>query len=159
MSKNIDAPDAMAKRFGYALKRAQHALRVVMDDELRPLALTTPQYGVLSALEAEPGMSNAKLARAAFVTAQTMHGLLTTLANAGLIAREPDPNHGRVLQTRLTGRGARLLVEAHQSIAMVEDKMLASLGQAASVRMAAALTRCADDLLARKRPAAVGVPT
>ncbi len=157
MSKGGDAPDAMAKRFGYALKRAQHALRIVMDDELRPLALTTPQYAVLTALEAEPGMSNAKLARAAFVTPQTMHGLLTTLASAGLLARDPDPGHGRILRTQLTDRGRSVLAEAHRCVATVEDDMLASLGQAASVHITAALMRCADDLLVRKRITAVGV--
>jgi DNA-binding MarR family transcriptional regulator len=68
----IGMPDAVAKRLGYALKRAQHALRVSMDEVLRPLGLTTPQYAVLCAIEADPGISNASLARAAFVTAQTM---------------------------------------------------------------------------------------
>jgi len=147
-------PAIVAKRFGYALKRAQHALRVSMDDALRPLALTTPQYSVLSAIEAETGMSNARLARAAFVTPQTMHGLLTNLEKAALLARDADPAHGRVLRTRLTDRGQKLLAEAHRAVAVIEDKMVASLGATASTRMTATLTKCAEDLLASARSVA-----
>lgn len=147
-------PAIVAKRFGYALKRAQHALRVSMDDALRPLELTTPQYSVLSAIEAETGMSNARLARAAFVTPQTMHGLLTNLEKAALLARDADPAHGRVLRTRLTDQGRKVLAEAHRAVAVIEDKMVASLGATASTRMTAALTKCADDLLSNPRPMA-----
>src|SRR5277367_4602784 len=64
------------KRLGYALKRAQHALRVRMDEVLRPLGLTTAQYAVICVIEQEAGISNAGLARAAFVTPQTMTGIL-----------------------------------------------------------------------------------
>lgn len=141
-------PPLLAKRFGYALKRAQHALRIAMDDALRPLALTTPQYSVLSALEAEPGMSNARLARAAFVTPQTMHGLLTNLERSTLIARDADPGHGRILCTKLTDRGWQILAEAHGIVAVIEASMMASLGEADSARMTTALTRCAEVLQA-----------
>ncbi len=152
---SMDAvPPLLAKRFGYALKRAQHALRVAMDHALRPLALTTPQYSVLSALEAEPGMSNAWLARAAFVTPQTMHGLLTNLERSSLIARDADPDHGRILQTRITDHGRELLAEAHRKVAVIEDRMMASLGEALSARMTAALTQCANDLRLRDAPGA-----
>lgn len=148
-------PLLLAKRFGYALKRAQHALRIAMDDALRTLALTTPQYSVLSALEAEPGMSNARLARAAFVTPQTMHGLLTNLERSALIARDADPDHGRILRTKLTDRGWQVLAEAHRIVAVIEASMMTSLGEAVSARMTTALTRCAEDLQAGKTPAAI----
>ena len=63
-----------AHRLGYVLKIAQHALRLMMDKQLESVGLTTPQYNVLAAVQSEPGISNATLARAAFVTAQSMVG-------------------------------------------------------------------------------------
>lgn len=150
---SADMPEVVAKRFGYALKRAQHTLRVSMDDALRPLDLTTPQYAVLCAIEAETGLSNAKLARAAFVTPQTMHGLLTNLERSRLLAREPDPTHGRVLRTQLTDRGRHVLAKAHRLVAVIEDHMIASLGATASARMTSALIKCADDLSRVTSPA------
>ncbi len=140
------APPVVAKRLGYALKRAQHALRIAMDEVLRPLSLTTPQYAVLSALEAEPGLSNARLARIAFVTPQTMHGLMTLLERDKLVVRDADPDHGRILRTQLTEVGQAKLKAAHLKVATVEQTMVAALGAAHTEPMTDALTRCAEAL-------------
>jgi len=142
-------PESVAKRLGYALKRAQHALRVSMDNVLRPLNLTTPQYAVLCAIEAEPGISNARLARAAFVTAQTMQGVLSNLERDELLRRLPDPAHGRILRSELTAQGRNLLARAHAAVRTVENKMVASLGEQVAARMATSLTKCAVDLAAK----------
>ncbi|KFE63746.1 MarR family winged helix-turn-helix transcriptional regulator [Hyalangium minutum] len=139
-------PEPMAKRLGYALKRAQHALRTRMDDALRPLGLTSPQYAVLSAVELEPGMSNARLARAAFVTPQTMQGILANLERDGLLVRQADPEHGRILRSELTSRGKAVLARAHWAVEEVENAMISSLGTAEAARIATLLAQCADAL-------------
>jgi len=143
---SIDMPEPVAKRLGYALKRAQHALRLRMDEALRPLLLTTPQYAVLCAIEIESGISNARLARAAFVTAQTMQGVLSNLERDGFIDRLPDPVHGRVLRSELTAKGRGVMLQAHLAVSYVEDRMIASLGLDAVGVIGAALSKCADDL-------------
>lgn len=145
MSSNA-MPASVAKRLGYALKRAQHALRVSMDEALRPLALTTPQYAVMSAVEAEPGLSNARLARAAFVTPQSMQGIVANLERDGLLERLPDPGHGRVLRSELSGTGRETLTRAHQAVRVVEERMIAVFGADAADQVAAQLSRCADEL-------------
>jgi DNA-binding MarR family transcriptional regulator len=141
-----EMPKPVAKRLGYALKRAQHALRVSMDEALRPLGLTTPQYAVLCAVEAEAGISNARLARAAFVTAQTMQGVLANLERDGILDRVPDPTHGRVLRSELTRKGRSALSKAHRAVRVVEDAMVASFGEAYANRLALSLSKCANDL-------------
>lgn len=139
-------PASVAKRLGYALKRAQHALRISMDEALRPIMLTTPQYAVLCAVEAEAGLSNARLARAAFVTAQTMQGVLVNLERDGLLERRPDPAHGRILRSELTDHGRGVLARAHLAVRVVEDRLVKSLGEEAAVKLASSLSKCADDL-------------
>jgi DNA-binding MarR family transcriptional regulator len=140
-------PSAVAKRLGYALKHAQHAMRVAMDDALRALGMTMPQYAVLSAVEAEPGLSNARLARAAFVTPQTMQGVLANLERDGLLERHGDPHHGRILRSELTAKGRRLLTDAHHAVKAVEDRMVESFGgDDAARQMAEALSKCVEDL-------------
>lgn len=139
-------PASVAKRLGYALKRAQHALRVSMDEALRPLALTTPQYAVLSAVETEPGLSNARLARAAFVTPQSMQGIVANLERDGLLERFPDPGHGRVLRSELSEAGRKTLLLAHQAVRVVEERMVVVFGADGADRVAAQLSRCADEL-------------
>lgn len=139
-------PESVAKRLGYALKRAQHALRTCMDDALRPLNLTSPQYAVLCAVEVEAGLSNARLARAAFVTPQSMQGILANLERDGLLARQADPGHGRILRNELTEAGRAMLSQAHLCVKTIEDVMLASVGREHVSRLAEVLSRCADDL-------------
>jgi DNA-binding MarR family transcriptional regulator len=144
-------PDPMAKRLGYALKRAQHALRTRMDDALRPLGLTSPQYAVLSAVELEAGISNARLARAAFVTPQTMQGIIANLERDGLLVRQADPEHGRILRSGLTSHGQTVLARAHRLVEEVEHVMISSVGTAEAARISGLLSQCADALSSTDR--------
>jgi DNA-binding MarR family transcriptional regulator len=140
----------MPTPLGYALKRAQHALRVAMDDALRPLGLTAPQYSTLAAIELEPGLSNAELARLSFVTAQTMQGIVANLERDGLFRREEDPAHGRILRGELTKRGRDVLAKAHKLAARVEAEMAGDMSRSEIARLADALALCADNLAAAK---------
>jgi DNA-binding MarR family transcriptional regulator len=144
---SADVPHLMTKHHpGYALKRAQHALRTAMDSALRPLGLTAPQYAVLTAIELDPGVSSAALARAAFVTAQTMQGIVANLERAGLLQRRIDPLHGRILKSELTKEGAKTLREAHACVRKIEAITFGSLAPAEIERFTAWLTVCADAL-------------
>lgn len=111
---NSDNPHFVPhETLGYALKRAQQAMRLHMDRQLKEIGLTAPQYAVLASLEAEPGASNATLARRAFVTPQTMQAMLVKLEQAGLVERRPDTKHGRIRRTQLTRGGQAILSQAH----------------------------------------------
>ena len=145
---NESMPNTVAKRLGYALKRAQHALRMNMDLALKPTGLTMAQYAVLCALEAEPGLSNARLARAAFVTAQTMQGVLANLERDGIVARKADRENAKILRGEITAKGRRKLVRAHVAVRVVEERMVTSVGRAMVKPLVEALNKCANDLTA-----------
>lgn len=123
---------------------AQHALRTRLDEALRPIGLTTPQCAVLSALEQKPGLSNAALARAAFVTPQTMQGILANMERNGLLTREPDPDHGRILRSIITARGRKALLQAHTAILDVEAVVISAMDEREAGRLTSVLTRCAE---------------
>ena len=137
---------AQEQRLGYILKRAQHALRLCMDKRLEPLALSTPQYNVLSAVEQDPGISNASLARGAFVTAQSMVGTVASLERLGLIRRSSDAEHGRIRMTELTSRGKRILEKAHLALADVEKTMVSGLSRDDEAALRAHLRLCTENL-------------
>jgi len=123
---NEDANFVMDDPFatiGFALKLAQQALRAHMDAALQQIGLTTPQYAVLTFLDVEPGASNATLARRAFVTPQTMQGILVTLERGGLISRTPHPEHGRVQTTELTSKGREALAAASGIVSGAEARL------------------------------------
>lgn len=138
--------DSDIKALGYTLKQAQHILRIHMDDALRPLGLTTPQYAVLSQLELKPGISNAALARASFVTAQTMHGIVSNLEKNNLVKRKSDPQHGRIRCTELTKQGRKIIQQAHQLINGVERSMTISMSKNNKLLLEKLLVECVSNL-------------
>ncbi len=94
---------------GYLLKRAQTALHAALAAALREHGATVAQYAVLAAVDEEPGLSNADLARRAFVTPQTMNQILRELEHKGWVTRHPHPGHGRILQADVTQEGRAAL--------------------------------------------------
>ncbi|MDZ5761793.1 MarR family transcriptional regulator [Candidatus Cyrtobacter comes] len=131
---------------GYKLKKTQHALRLQMDEALRTLDLTTPQYAVLAQLELKPGASNAALARSAFITAQTMHGIVSNLEKRGLIQRKNDVSHGRILCTELTDQGHKVVTNAHDMIRDVEARMLTTVSAEHQALLEKLLLECFNNL-------------
>lgn len=138
-----DTPFAPHETLGYALKRAQQAMRLHMDRQLKEVDLTAPQYAVLASLEIEHGASNATLARLAFVTPQTMQVMLVKLEKAGLISRKPDAKHGRIQRTVLTDKGRAALAMAHAAAQQAEK---IAKDAAATPGAVAMLTRIAEAL-------------
>ncbi len=136
----------MDEPVGYLLKRAQAALRSELDRVLESKGLTTPQYAVLSALERDPGLSNADLARRSFVTPQTMIRIVENLESLGLIRREPHLTHGRILVASLTREGKRLVGACHEGVDAVERRMLQGLSTSERSTLQKLLARCVDAL-------------
>ncbi len=138
--------DIEIKGLGYKLKQAQHILRIYMDDALKPLALTTPQYAALSIIELKLGISNAALARASFVTAQTMHGIVSNLEKDNLLKRKCDPQHGRILCTELTKQGLKVIKQAHVIINEVEKTMTHAMSKKDKLLLEKLLFECVNNL-------------
>jgi DNA-binding MarR family transcriptional regulator len=108
---------------GYLLKYAQYTLRQNLDEALRMVGLTTPQFSAMRELALEPNLSNAELARACFVTPQTMIKILQGLQKAGLITRQPHLNNKHILDTALTPAGLQKLEAATTLVDSIEDRM------------------------------------
>ena len=138
----------MAEKIGYLVKRVQQNLRGAMDSRLRLLQLTTAQYAALTALEQAPHLSNAALARACFVTPQTMIEILQGLERMGLVARQAHPQHGRILQTELTAAGAAKLEQAHAVSGEIEAQMLRGFTPEEEAHLHRWLLRCCENLAA-----------
>jgi DNA-binding MarR family transcriptional regulator len=137
---------ATTERAGWLLKRAQDALNDAMTAALRAHGATIPEYAVLTALADEPGMSNADLARRAYVTPQTMNQVLRELERRGWVGRHPHPQHGRILQAELSGDGRQVLAACHQAVGAVEEQMLAGLGPAGREQLVTGLKSCIEGL-------------
>ena len=119
-----------------------------MDELLEPTGLTVPQYNVLSAVQLQPGISNAALARGAFVTAQSMQGIVANLERLGLLRRKPHPTHGRIRQSELTKTGDVVLAKAHKLLIGVEETMTSGFHKEEIEALRSLLHRCAENIRA-----------
>lgn len=129
---------------GYLLKVAQHAVHKEMEDALRPTGLTLSQYAVLNQLDVEPGQTNAELARRAFITAQSMQGVLANMERDGLIVRRADKAHGRRRPAALTKAGRSVLGRARASVDTIERAVAAAVPPLTTDSAVALLERIRD---------------
>lgn len=126
MSQADDGID-LDTSLGYLLKEASSALRMAMEQVLRPLGMTVTHYSCLELLAQRPGLSNSELARGAFVTRQSMNVLLQALERDGYVRRPAEAAVGKVLPTQLTARGREHLDTATRAVRSVETRMLAGM--------------------------------
>lgn len=133
---------------GYVLKAASAALRASMDAALRPMGLSVAQYACLELLGQHPDLSNAELARGAFVTRQSMNEVLRGLQERALVTRPAVAPRGRALPARLTPTGRQHLHQASVAVRAVEEAMLSRLTYASRRTLLEDLTTCAATLSA-----------
>jgi DNA-binding MarR family transcriptional regulator len=108
----------------WLLKQAFHGARRTVNDAIGGHGVTTAQLGLLNRLAENPGLSGAELARRALITPQAAQLALAGLERRGLIERQPDPNHGRILRTSLTAKGRRVTTLCLADAIKGEEKLL-----------------------------------
>jgi DNA-binding MarR family transcriptional regulator len=130
----------------YLLRQAQAATRLTLERALADLGITTPQFAVLTMLNAYPGLSGADVARVALLTPQTVGVIIGNLERDGAIQKTPHPVHGRVLQWTLTRHGSDLLDKCRRRVNAVERRLVAGLGTKAEATVRRWLSKIAADL-------------
>jgi DNA-binding MarR family transcriptional regulator len=111
----------------YLVGRIDRVVRRAIGAVLKAQGLSVNQYTTLSVLERRSGLSNAQLARRALVSPQSMNEVLLTLEDRGLVRRRAHPDHGRILQARLTAKGRSLLARCDAEVHEVEARMVSGL--------------------------------
>jgi DNA-binding MarR family transcriptional regulator len=124
-------------RISYVVARLERAIRKAINERVKRHGLTTLQYTTLSVLGTGGQLSNAQLARRAYMTPQSMSEVLDALEEKGLVERQPHPNHRRVYPAALTRTGRKVLAACDEAVDELEDEMLAGL----STREVAALRK------------------
>ena len=115
------------RRTVYLLKRAETVVRAGLEACLQPLGVTPRQYITLSLLRDERDQSSAELARKAGITPQSMSETIATLTQNGWIQRSENPEHRRILMTRLTPAGEALLAASEAQVDALEERLLAAV--------------------------------
>ena len=149
----LGSPDRRTvPRVGYLVYRVERRLRARLDDELRVLGVSTPEYVTLSLLRERDGLSCAQLARWALVTPQAMNLVISALERRRLVRRRPDPNHRRVLRASVTAKGLELLATCDRSVDRIEADMLGDLPPETVETVRSAMASFAHSLQATNPP-------
>jgi DNA-binding MarR family transcriptional regulator len=115
-------------RLGFLLFQAQQAFGTAMETVLRDAGgLTRSQFGALSVIVRQPGLSAADLARAMLVTPQAANLIVAGLESDGLVKKRPSKAHGRILELFATPKGARQVEAAYPLVIALEDRMAQGL--------------------------------
>ncbi|MEV7869867.1 MarR family transcriptional regulator [Streptomyces sp. NPDC088124] len=104
-------PGHLARR----LQQAHYLLWTTMVSE----EITSPQFAVLNALVAEPGLDQRTAGERVGLDRSTTAEVVTRLSRRGLVDKARDPQDGRRFMLRPTGDGAR----THRKLALRAARM------------------------------------
>ena len=114
-------------RISYVVARLERAVRRSINDRVSIYGLTVLQYTTLSVLGRRGELSNAQLARRAYMSPQAMSEVIEALESKGLIKRNQHPSHRRVFPATLTAKGRRVLASCEELVDGMEAEMLHGL--------------------------------
>ena len=114
-------------RPGFLLRRAHQISAAVFEDACRDLSLTPAQFGVLTVLQAHPGLGQSSLARALGFDKVTVLRVLRGLQARGLVTRGPAEDNRRNVRVALTPEGESLLLQAQRPAEKAYKRLMAPL--------------------------------
>jgi DNA-binding MarR family transcriptional regulator len=93
-----------------------HELQMASKRMRQTLGVTGPQRLAIRVIDRLPDGSAQAVAGALHLHKSTVTGILQRLEKQGLVKRQMDPNDGRRVRLRLTGKGQRISAERSQTI-------------------------------------------
>jgi DNA-binding MarR family transcriptional regulator len=114
-------------RPGFLLRRAHQISAAVFEDACRELSLTPAQFGILTVIQAHPGLGQSSLARALGFDKVTVLRVLRGLEARGLVTRDPSQENRRNVSVGLTAQGEALLRQAQKPAEKAYRRLMAPL--------------------------------
>jgi MarR family transcriptional regulator for hemolysin len=121
--------DARLRNFGFLLKDVSRRYVLRFEQHAHGLALTLPQCKVLTRLENNEGVSQARLAELTDVEPMTMVRILDRMEADGLLERRPDPVDRRARCLYLTSRARPLLAQIWQLSELTRAETFDGIGR------------------------------
>lgn len=118
----LPAPPELLAAPGYVARRLNQAYVAAWVRLVDPV-LTGPQFAVLTAVHAYPGVEQGSLARAVALDRSTMASIVRRLEDRGLITRQTPAEDGRKRLLSLTSAGRTTLTDTDRR-ARELDKLL-----------------------------------
>lgn len=131
--------DPMAQ-VGYLLVRAAELVSRPWSVGLQAFGINPRQFSVLALIAADPGQSQAELARQTSVTPQSMSEMLARLEAAGQVHRS-ELGGGRPARVTITEAGRTALASAYPQVLRLQQDSVASLSPVEQQELARLLSK------------------
>ena len=126
---------------GYQLRLAQRAIFADFADSLGEHDVSPGLFGMLVVIEANPGLKQSQLARAAHLDRSSLVPALDKLEARGLVSRRASEHDRRVNGLWLTDQGGNLLRTLKQRVARHEQRLARGLSRGEREQLVALLAR------------------
>lgn len=120
-------PGELGKFPGYLLARLGEASRRRFHKALEPEGLHPRDFGVMTMVAAQPGMSQQQLHEKTGIDPSSMVAVIDDLQERGLAERRPDPDDRRARAIYLTADGQRKLQRIGKLAAQLQREMFGGL--------------------------------
>ncbi len=114
----------------FKVRRLARRVTQIYDEALAEQRLTIGQFGILSWIGRQRGVTISQLSEQLSIDASTLSRLGKPLISAGLVAIEPDPNDGRAKILRLTPAGRDRVAAAYPVWMAAQARVTGQLGEA-----------------------------
>ncbi len=126
---------------GYHLRRAQVSVFQNFAEWLGDNGLTPGRLGVLTLIDANPGLNQTELGNAMGIARSTVVSVIDRLESRGQVVRAPSPTDRRSYALRLSAKGKALLAEIAPTLRAHERQIAADLSAAERRTLVALLRR------------------
>jgi DNA-binding MarR family transcriptional regulator len=130
---------------GYHLRRAQIVVFQNFKETMGAVAITPRQFGVLTVIDKNPGLSQTQLGNVLGIDRSTVVAVIDKLESRGLVARMTAPGDRRSHALRLSEAGMRLLRRLEELVRVHERHIARHLSAADQARLIELLDRIARD--------------
>ncbi len=144
--RETDASETSTPTLRHSLRHLTRVFHTRFRGDLMRNGLSGAEYEAMFALRRVPGMSSAELARWNRVSPQNANQVLKQLIERGLVVRGPAEGHGRILESKLTPKGMRLVKACEQAGVAIEAEMTADLTASEIDQLRSLLARAAEAL-------------
>ena len=131
---------------GYQIRLAQIAIFRDFASALGDHDMTPGLFGILIIVEANPGLKQAELARAAHLDRSTVVSIIDKLEKRGLVKRHYVLNDRRSNALQLTDEGAQLLGQLKEKVAEHEQRLVGNLSATEQTELVKLLKKILPDL-------------
>lgn len=135
---------------GFRLRLAQIAAFKDFEEGQRRFGQAPRYFGLLTLIETNPGMPQARLAEAIHLLRSSIVPILDKLEAEGLVERRDVPNDRRTKGVWLTAKGAETMQALRPHVLAHEERLVRGMTQDERALLVRLLTRMDDNLRAEK---------